>query len=246
MFLKGPWLAVLAAFAFSPHSNAEIRAFTNDNGYVIQAELMSHKGGKITLKRIDGKEFETDPAIFSPDDEAYIKAWMAKTPATHNYNLKIDAEKKKIEGNSRNYGYKRVKNDKWSFLITITNHSQDPVSNLTIKYRVFYTNSADGSYSNSSEDRMAFRMIEGDLKLEQELGFNRTLQFNTTPVEIDVVDYDYGNRYKDEVKGCIVLVTDPNGKTVIEWVSPEVSMKNKTWRNTNPSSREKSGPVIIR
>ncbi len=239
-------LAVLGMFGLASPAQAEPRAFTNDNGTIIQAELVSHQRGKVTLRRTDGKEFTVNPAIFSAEDEAYIKAWMEKNPAIRNYNLKIDAEKKKVEGNSRNYGYKRVKNELWSFLVTITNNSQDPVSNLSIKYRVFYTNSADGSYSAFSEDRMACRMIEGAAKSDKELSFNRTLQFATTPVEIDIVDYDYGNRYKDEVKGCLILITDSDGKTVLEWRSSEVAMKEKTWANTNPAGSRGHNPVIIR
>lgn len=238
-------LAALGFFGFASPVMAEIRAFTNDNGTVIQAQLVSHQGGKVTLRRVDGKEFAVDPAIFSMEDEAHIKAWMAKTPAIRNYNLKIDVEKKKVDGTSRNYGYKRVKNNLWSFLVTITNSSQDPVSNLKINYRVFYTNSADGSYS-SFEDRGKFRMIEGTAKLDAELAFNRTLQFSTTPVEIDVVDYDYGNRYKDEVKGCLIQISDEHGKTVMEWCSPEVAMKERTWSNTNPSRERGNDSVIIR
>ncbi len=241
--------AVLGAFGLASFAEAEIRAFTNDNGTVIQAELVSHKSGKVTLRRADGKEFAVNPAIFSTEDEAHIKAWMAKTPAIQNYNLRIDAEKKKVEGNSRNYGYKRVKNDLWSFLVTITNNSEDPVSNLTINYRVFYTNSADGSYgtsSSSSGDRMAFRMIEGTAKLDKELAFNGTLQFSTTPVEIDVVSYDYGYRYKDEVKGCLIRITDKNGKVILDWKSAEVPMKDKTWANTNPGQGREHNNVIIR
>lgn len=239
-------LLVLGAFGLASPAKAEIRAFTNDNGTVIQAELVSHKGGKVTLRRADGKEFTVAPSVFSAEDEAHIKAWMAKTPAIQNYNLKITAEKKKVEGNSRNYGYKRVKNDLWSFLITVTNSSQDPVSDLSIKYRVFYTNSADGSYSASSGERMAFRMIEGTAKLDSELAFNRTLQFSTTPVQIDVVDYDYGNRYKDEVKGCLVRIQNQKGDIVLDWCSPEVAMKQKTWANTNPGGGRGNNDVIIR
>ena len=239
-------VVALGTFGLASLAEGEIRAFTNDNGTVIQAERVSHQGGKVTLRRADGKEFSVNPAIFSPEDEAHINAWMAKKPAIRNYNLRIDAEKKKVEGTSRNYGYKRVRNNLWSFMITITNCSQDPVSDLTVKYRVFYTNSADGAYSASSMDRMTFRMIEGTAKLDTELAFNRTLQFSTTPVEIDVVDYDYGNRYKDEVKGCLVHVTDRTGKTVLEWRSPEVAMKEKTWANTNPAGNRENNAVIIR
>jgi len=238
-------LAASGSLFLTSVSWAEIRALTNDNGTVIQAELVSHQGGKVTLKRTDGKEFSVNPSIFSAEDEAYIKKWMAKTPAIMNYNLKIEAQKKKLDGNSTNYGYKRVKNDLWTYLVTVTNNSQDPVSDLTVKYRVFYTNSADGAYS-SVEDRVSFRMVEGTAKLDTVLGFNRTLQFSTNPVEIDVVSYDYGNRYRDEVKGCLIRVQNKAGDVVLEWRSPDVAMKEKTWANTETSRKNTNNAVIVR
>ena len=133
------------AFAASSLVDAQTRPFTNDNGTVIQAELVSHTVDKVKLKRTDGKEFEVNPSIFSDEDESYIKNWMTKTPAVKNYNFKVAISKKKMEGNSMNMGYKRVKNDLWSYVISITNNSQEPVSNLTVRYRVFYSNAADGS-----------------------------------------------------------------------------------------------------
>lgn len=237
-------LAALGSFVFSSLANAEIRAFTNDNGSIIQAELVSHQGGKVTLRRADGKEFTVSPEIFSTEDEAHIKAWMAKTPAIQNYNLKIVAEKKRVEGKSNNYGYKRVKNDLWSFLVTVSNNSQEAVSNLDISYRVFYTNSADGTYSSTS-GRPDYSMVEGTERMNAELAFNRTF-ITTSPVQIDLVDYGYGNRYKDEVKGCLIRITNQSGDVVLDWCSPEVAMKNKTWSNTNPSKRRESNSVIVR
>lgn len=240
-------LAVFAAFAASPLVHAQSRPFTNDNGTVIEATLVSHNGDKVKLKRTDGKEFEVNPSIFSNDDEAYIRKWMGKNPATKNYNFRIAATKKKMEGNSRNYGYKRVKNDLWSYVISVTNSSQETVSDLTITYRVFYTNAAEGSYSASSMDRIPLKMVEGTSKLEAELAFNRALDITSTPVEIDIVDYDgSGYRYKDELKGCLVRITDNAGIVVFDWVSPEVSMKGKTWLNTNPASRDGRNPAVIR
>jgi hypothetical protein len=240
-------LITLVALAASPLLHAQSRPFTNDNGTVIEANLVSHNGDKVKLRRTDGKEFEVNPSIFSNEDEAYIRNWMGKNPATKNYSFRIAATKKKVEGNSRNYGYKRVKNDLWSYIISVTNNSQDTVSGLTITYRVFYSNAAEGSYSASSMDRVPLKMIEGTSKLEAELAFNRVLDITSTPVEIDIVDYDgSGYRYKDELKGCLVRISDKSGNVVFDWVSPETSMKGKTWLNTNPASRDGRNPAVIR
>ena len=220
-------LAVFVAFGGSSWLNAQTRPFTNDNGTVIQAELVSHKGDKVKLKRTDGKEFEVNPSIFSDEDEAYIKDWMARTPATKNYNFKIAISKKKMEANSMNMGYKRVKNDLWSYVISITNSSQQSVSNLTVKYRVFYSNAVDGSYS-SFNDRTPLRMTEGLEKIDPEMPFNGTREITAHTVQINVVDYDgSGYRYKDQLKGCLARIVDQTGKTVFDWVSPEVGMKRR-------------------
>lgn len=240
-------LAAFVAFAASSSVNAQLRSFTNDNGTVIQAELVSHKGDKVKLRRIDGKEFEVNPSVFSKEDEAYIKNWISKTPATINYNFKIDATKKKVEGTSIDMGYKRVKNQLWSYVISITNGSQDPVSNFTVKYRVFHSNAADGAYSASSSDRVSAKMVEGSTTQDGELAYNRILELTTTPVQIDMVNYDgVGDRFKDQLTGCIVRIVDKNDNVIFDWVSPEVGMKGKSWLNTNPNTREHKTPTIIR
>lgn len=242
-------LTALGVIAASTMLDAQTRAYTNDNGSVIQAELVSHRGDKVKLKRTDGKEFEVSPSIFSDDDEAFIRKWMAKTPATQNFNLRVGAAKKKIEGTTTNLGYKRVKNDLWSYVVSITNNSQDSVSKLTVKYRVFHSNVADGEYSASTYDAQ-LRMIEGKAKMDGELGFNRTLEVTTTPVHLDLVNYSSGgSRYKDSLRGCVVRIEDEAGNVVLDWVSPEVTMKGKTWANTNPAKRGADAPagsVIIR
>lgn len=239
-------LIILAVFGGSLWLNGQTRPFTNDNGTVIQAELVSHKGDLVKLRRTDGKEFEVSPSIFSDEDAAYIRNWMAKTPATKNYNFKIDATKKKIEGNSVNMDYKRVKNDLWSYVISVTNNSQGTVSKLTVKYRVFHSNAADGSYS-SSDARAHVKIIEGSEKIDADLPFNGKREIITTPVQIDVVDYDGASyRYKDELKGCIVRIVDEADNAIFEWVSPEVWMKGKSWSNANPSTRDGSKPTRVR
>ena len=88
-------------------------------------------------------------------------------------------------------------------------------------------------------------MVEGVQELKQDLEFNRTLIFKTLSVKIDVVDYDDGERYKDELKGCLLRILDPQGKVITEWTSPGLSMKGKTWKNTTPR-KEGGGSVIIR
>lgn len=209
------------------------REFTDSNGNIIEAELVSHKGGKVTILRKDGKKFEVDPTAFSPADMKFIIGWMQKTPELISYNFVISAAKKKTEGINTNRGYKRVKNDSWIYEITITNNSRDAVKDLEIEYRIFHTNSADGEYSASSLG-VRSKITEGSERLEQNLGSNEKAVIKTVPIQIDVVNYGYGGRYKDEIQGVLLRILGSDGKPITEWVSPGLNMKDKTWKNTTP------------
>lgn len=90
-------------------------------------------------------------------------------------------------------------------------------------------------------------MTEGSEEIDVALPFNGTRAIITTPVQIDVVDYDgSGYRYQDQLKGCLVRIVDETDNVVFDWVSPEVGMKGKGWLNTNPSTREAPKSTIVR
>jgi hypothetical protein len=245
--MKVPLLLVFWLLVFPMTGTSEFRAFTNDNGDVINAELVSQSKGKVTLRRQDGKQFTVDPSVFCDNDQDYISKWLKKNPEEVRYNLVITCNKKKVEGNSQNLGYKRVKNDLWSYIISVKNNSVDTVSGLTIQYRMFFTNNADGYYSSYSSDGSAYKMIEGSVKMDTELKFSQVLDVTTTPVQIDLVDYSYSrSRYRDELKGCLIQIVDSNNKSVMEWASSEASMKGKTWANTDPNNKDKGGSAVVR
>ncbi|MEM7011929.1 MAG: SHD1 domain-containing protein [Verrucomicrobiota bacterium] len=210
----------------------------------MEAELVSHKAGKITLLRADGVKFEVAPNVFSADDQLFIKEWMEKNPETVSYAFRISADKEKTEGRTQDLGYKRVKNEKWAFRMKITNTSRDTVNNLKVKYRMFYTNEADGEYSAS--DLAPLKMAEGEASLKADLAFNRTMEFLTKTVNLDFVDYDgAGSRYKDTLEGCLVRIEDANGKVVAEWKNEANRMREKTWDNTSPRKENSGGAVIV-
>ena len=220
----------------------QARTFTDSNGKVIEADLISHSGGKVKIKRADGKEFDVDPSVFSKVDQEFIKGWMKKTPEFIDYNLHVEIDKKKLDGDFTDHDYKRVKNEQWYFLLEVTNRSQQTVSNLKIEYRILYTDAARGSYRSS--DTEPIRMVEGSQTLKQDLETNRTAIIKTKPVQIDTVDYDYGARYKDDLKGCLIRIVGPDGQTILE-ETKGLSMKNKTWANTTPHEQRKEGGKII-
>jgi hypothetical protein len=221
--LKIITLAAVGLFLSLTPLHAEFRVFTNSNGSTIEAEILSHKDGKVTLRRVDNKEFEVNPEIFSADDQKYISAWMAKTPVLVAYKFRIDGEIKKTKHKNSSYF------DAY-YVISVTNQSQDSQSNLQFDYRLLYKTSDTGS----------IEVEEGSEILDANLDFNRTFVITSKSVSIS-------NYYKGKVLGCLMRVSDNSGKVVLDWVSPNLSMKGKAWYNTNPNDGSfNSGSTTIK
>lgn len=204
-------------------SYAEMHTFTNSSGSTIEAELVKHKDGKVTLKRADGKEFDVKPEIFSTADQKFISEWMTKTPEYVDYRFRVSGDKKKISGGTGSA--------EWAYKISITNSSQDTVKDLHFDYRVFHKH----------EDQSP-SMAEGTQYLEANLDFNRTLEITTRSVTL-------GNweGWEGEIVGCILRVRDKAGNQILEWTSSELAMKDKTWANTTPKcDDENAGSAVIK
>lgn len=77
--MNGSVAAVLLALLLScPFASA--RAWKNDAGQTIEAELTAVRGDSAVLDKA-GKEFIVPIAKLSPDDQAFIKEWQANPPA---------------------------------------------------------------------------------------------------------------------------------------------------------------------
>lgn len=208
----------LCLYAACVPATGEVRGFLSNAGEVIKAELISHSGGKVKIKREDGREFDVDPAIFSPEDQKHIRSWMATQAETIRYGFNIDAKKKLMDRNGTSSG----SSSKWSYEISITNTSQQAVKNLRVQYRILYESYTD-------------RIIEDETMLKEDLNFNRTLVITTQPVSI--YKSRYGSNYRSgELKGCLIRILDNDGKVIKDWVSSDVGMKDKHWGNTSPQN----------
>lgn len=223
---------------------ADLREFTSSDGKTLQAELVEHRDGKVTLRRADGKEFEVAPNVFSPEDQIFIKEWISKTPESLHYNFRFDADRTKISGTTRNESFLFVKNEKWVYTVKITNNSRDTMNDLVVKYKQFRSNYADDDSQAYDDDRSDWLTDNGEVKLSQELPYNKTMEFQTKPMQIDFVDYEgFGDKWKDEIKGVMIRIETPAGKKIAEWAEPVNTLKGKTWENTEP--RKGGGSEVI-
>lgn len=71
-------IAATGCFAAVLPSDTTLGNFTNAQGTVIQAELISCREGAVSLRRTDGVVFKNVPAVvFSEADREYIVSWAA-------------------------------------------------------------------------------------------------------------------------------------------------------------------------
>lgn len=205
-------------------ARAEFHTFTNSNGEVIRAELISHKQGKITIKREDGRQFELDPGIFSDVDQLVIQEWMAKTPAKVSYDFEIKGSKKLVS---------QGKHATWAYVISTTNKSTDTVSKLTFSYRLVFKNSW-------TDSRLDFR--DGSQTLTEDLETDKTFILTTAPIKLPK-----HNKQEDDVVGCLLKISDMQGNVIEEWVSGGPAMKGITWDTKPPEDKTpKPGTGVIR
>ena len=194
---------------------AEFRTLVSDDGKAIKAELVSHAGGKVTIKREDGQQFEVDPSIFCKQDEEAIQAWIKENPPKIAYRLRAGATKK-VAG-STEYSSSMY------YEVTLRNDGQQAVKGIKILYRIII------------EKYGSERMKESEHLLEQDLEFNRTLVLKS---EVEAFSRSKSNR-NSGMKGCLVRVLDPKGEVILDWVSNDIGMKDITWESTNPKDPNK-------
>jgi hypothetical protein len=233
------WIIVAALLGHS--ALAGPRIFKNAAGKELLAEAVSHDGsGSVQLKLSDGKLVQVKSSSLSPDDQKYLEEWMKANPPKVNYQFEIKASPKKVSGTRSNVGgYKNVKNELWTYEVSISNRSRQTVSGLKADFRVFVIDAADGRFAKSEGTTEGF--VSGSAAFKKELRFNEAFEFTTGETKIDKVTYDwYSSRdesYKDALRGLMIRIKDAAGNVVYEYVSSNVSLKGKTW-DSIPASRE--------
>ena len=70
-------LHVAALLLTIPAGAGEVRAFKNDKGVEIRAEITGGTAEKVELKREDGKTFTVATTTLSTEDQEFIRKWMA-------------------------------------------------------------------------------------------------------------------------------------------------------------------------
>ena len=216
--MKDTLFASLLLIASCLSCFGEFRTLVSSDGKSMKAELVSHNGSKVTIRREDGKEFELDPSIFCKQDHESILLWMKENPPKISYDFEVDATKK-VQSSSE---YSRS----WVYEIGVRNDGQQAVSKIKVMYRILYQ-----PYSSE-------RMLEGEYFLEQNLEFNRNLVITSDT-------FDIPKSVRGGIKGVLVRILDEKGDVITDWVSRDTGMKGVNWESTNPKKPgEEAGPKV--
>ncbi len=63
-------------------STVPAREFSSADGRKIEAEVVMVKGGEVTIRRSDGKDYSLAITLFSPEDQAFLRSWKPAAPAS--------------------------------------------------------------------------------------------------------------------------------------------------------------------
>jgi hypothetical protein len=145
-----------------------------------------------------------------------------------SYSFDFKTEKKKVEGNRTVTLERTVTDEKWSYTVTIQNHSFQDIANIDIKYIVYFKKETEGS-------KVAREKHKAGSTTVAVLQNNGSFTFDTDPILLVKSQLDGGFYYengakprsRDSMTGIWVRLYQ-NGTMIGEYGDPP-SLTNGKW-----------------
>ena len=206
----------------------------DEEGREIQANLISVSGDNVLIQRVeDDREFNVPISTFDSRSENVIRQWMYRDPDAIEYSLEIKADKDLVESTSFKIAGREFTTNKWSYTVSIANHSRNDLSDAEVEYRIVYDDQV-GFSRTSVMPGAGDGQQEGDEVDLPHMAFNDELEFDTPALETQTYEYvpTKGERefHKDTVKGIWVRITR-RGEVIAEYQSNEAAMGSLSWDN---------------
>ncbi len=232
--------------------DAEARAFTLPDGRSINAEIISYneRGGVVELKLESGAVKKIKPSVFVPDDQAYIKEWLAIQDFFSPSKLKVVFKRVKGDGGKRYIASTRQPKRPIHYEVQITNKGAKSFESMRLEYRV-YLNKKHKKKENSELtvhrgkiDSLNFVKGRGAFETEQySLSEYYTLSIDKGD-EFEGVSTSTGKTAEDEVEGIRVRLfyTTKRGEEIMREVYfPESISDGYGWdaQSTKPRGKKK-------
>lgn len=223
------------------------REFTDAKGRKIEAELLAHAGNKIIISR-GSKEFVVPVAMFSLDDQQYIKNWIAENPGAVRYKFGYytDLERERV---SQSKAPGSMTDDKlkvipYTYEMIVYNKEVAPVTDIEIRYEIYVAdfvdtkNNAFTKMAVGGEKKEKLQTIAGKFDV-QKIDPGGRQEFSRTFDTEFYIDRDGGRTdaaATDKVIGVRIRIYK-NGKMLGEHVEDEDSrrMENSPWQEEAPT-----------
>jgi hypothetical protein len=244
---------IFLAVAF-PHSTVLARAFEDQFGRTMEADLISHTGINSDIIKISmgGKQLDVEINLFSDKDQNFIRNWMKETPPKINYAFRVEATLKQLgtvpkKTSSSRSSSSRTKTKTNVYEIHLTNLTRQTVRDLRLEYRIV------------KEGRSGkFEFQKGSKEISEPMRYNQDVVLTTAKSDLDSYRSSYSSySYKEAVLGILVRVFDQQGELVTDWRSTGTKMGKISWeeidrylasrktsssRTRSTSSRRRSDP----
>jgi len=244
---------IFLAVAF-PHSTILARAFEDQFGRTMEADLISHTGISSDIIKISmgGKQLDVEINLFSDKDQNFIRNWMKETPPKINYAFRVEATLKQLgtvpkKTSSSRSSSSRTKTKTNVYEIHLTNLTRQTVRDLRLEYRIV------------KEGRSGkFEFQKGSKEISEPMRYNQDVVLTTAKSDLDSYRSSYSSySYKEAVLGILVRVFDQQGELVTDWRSTGTKMGKISWeeidrylasrktsssRTRSTSSRRRSDP----
>ena len=216
---------IFLAVAF-PHSTVLARAFEDQFGRTMEADLISHTGisSDIIKIRMGGKQLDVEINLFSDKDQKFIRNWMEETPPKIDYAFRVEATLKQLgtvpkKTSSSRSSSSRTKTKTNVYEIHLTNLTRQTVRDLRLEYRIV------------KEGRSGkFEFQKGSKEISEPMRYNQDVFLTTAKSELYSYRSSYSSySYKEAVLGILVRVFDQQGELVTDWRSTGTKMEKISW-----------------
>ena len=216
---------IFLAVAF-PHSTVLARAFEDQFGRTMEADLISHTGISSDIIKVSmgGKQLDVEINLFSDKDQKFIRNWMKETPPKIDYAFRVEATLKQLgtvpkKTSSSRSSSSQTKTKTNVYEIHLTNLTRQTVRDLRLEYRIV------------KEGRSGkFEFQKGSKEISEPMRYNQDVVLTTAKSELDSYRSSYSSySYKEAVLGILVRVFDQQGELVTDWRSTGTKMEKISW-----------------
>jgi len=221
----------------------EFRSFTNKDGQVVEAKVISVSSDRTRLRGElrNGREFEMAINLLSLDDQQFLQRWLKENPAvsTTTFQLDVTFEKKEETIERKRDDYYRFTVRSVTYEVAVRNKTREPLPGGWVEYAMIHKDGLDIARSDAGipityieELNPERKIISGRSKLPDSLAFNFSHEFTTEAISTDMVEVDGNGRFdSDEVLGVLARVSDGRGQVIGIFRSNESGMRDITWES---------------